>query len=173
MEPHRQRSDRSLIMARKTLIYTVQDEGRDIGKCFSLTEMPASQAERWAIRAFLAMAKGGIEIPDGLEQSGMAGIAKVGLGLLLKIPPEDALPLLDEMMGCVQFVPNPSNRNVVRALIEDDIEEVITRFKLRKEVFGLHVDFSKAGATSTSESAPAPANAASSTISIPPRRSQR
>jgi hypothetical protein len=158
---------------RKTLTYVVQDEGRDTGKHFLLTEMPASQAERWAIRAFLAMAKGGIELPDGIEQSGMAGIAKVGLGLLLKIPPEDALPLLDEMMGCVQFIPNPSNKAVFRALIEDDIEDVMTRFKIRKEVFGLHVDFSLAGAKSTSESAPAAEKAASSTIEIRRRPSRQ
>jgi hypothetical protein len=157
-------------MARKTLTYAVQNDGRDAGKHFLLTEMPASQAERWAIRAFLAMAKGGIELPDGIEQSGMAGIAKAGLGLLLKIPYEDALPLLDEMMGCVQIIPNPNNRSVVRDLLEDDIEDVMTRFKLRKEVFGLHMDFSLAGAKSTSESVPAQESAASSAISIPHRR---
>ncbi len=157
-------------MPRKTLTYIVQDEGRDQGKAYLITEMPSSQGERWAIRAFLAMAKGGIELPDGIEQAGMAGIAKVGLGLLLKIPYEEALPLLDEMMGCVQFIPNPGNRSVVRPLIEDDIEDVMTRFKLRKEVFGLHVNFSLPGAKSTLESAPAAEKAASSTISIPRKR---
>lgn len=157
-------------MARKTLIYTVQDEGRDSGKVFLLTEMPSSKAERWAIRAFLAMAKGGIELPEGMEHQGFAGLAKVGLGLLLQIPYEMAEPLLDEMMECVQVIPNPSNRAVVRALIEDDIEEVATRIKIRKEVFGLHVNFSLAGAKSTSESVPAQESAASSTISIRPKR---
>jgi hypothetical protein len=157
-------------MARKNLTYVEQGEGRDHGKHFLITELPASQSERWAIRAFLAMAKGGIELPEGIEHAGMAGIAKVGLGLLLQIPFELAEPLLDEMMTCVQIYPNPTNKSIVRSLIEDDIEEVATRIKLRKEVFGLHVDFSQAGAKSTSESAPAAANAASSTISIPRKR---
>lgn len=157
-------------MARKTLIYTVQDEGRDFSKSFLITEMAASQAERWAIRAFLAIAKGGIELPDGIEHTGMAGLAKVGLGMLMQIPFEMAEPLLDEMMTCVQFLPHATNHSVKRPLMEDDIEEVATRIKIRKEIFGLHVNFSPAGAKSTSESAaPAPANAASSNISIPRR----
>jgi hypothetical protein len=157
-------------MARKTLTYTVQDEGRDAAKCFLITEMPAHRAERWAIRAFLAMAKGGIELPEGMEQQGFAGLAKIGLGLLLQIPYEMAEPLLDEMMECVQMIPNASNKSVVRALVEDDIEEVATRIRLRKEIFGLHVNFSLAGAKSTSESVPAQESAASSTISIPRKR---
>ena len=38
----------------------------------------------------------------------------------------------------------------IRDLIEDDIEEVATRLRLRKEVLELHVDFSTAGAPQTS-----------------------
>jgi hypothetical protein len=155
---------------RKTLTYVVRDEGRDQGKSFLLTEMPADQAESWAIRAFLAMAKGGIELPEGIESSGFAGIAKLGLTLLLQMPFELAKPLLDEMMACVQILPNPNNPSVVRALIGDDIEEVATRIKLRKEVFGLHVNFSLPGVKSTLESAPANEKPVSSNIQIRRKR---
>ncbi|MNL82434.1 hypothetical protein D3C87_2098140 [compost metagenome] len=54
-------------------------------------------------------------------------------------------------MGCVQIQPSPS---VVRPLIDDDIEEVATLFHLRKQVLGLHMDFSTAAAPSTSGSKP-------------------
>lgn len=134
-------------MARKELYYTVEDKGRDNGKVFYIREMSATQAEWWAIRAILAMANNGINLPDNLSDMGMAGMAKVGLEMVAKIPPEDARPLLDELMKCVQAVPNPDDLNIKRPLIDDDTEEVITRLKLRGEVFKLHVDFLTAAAS--------------------------
>lgn len=128
-------------MARKELYYTVESEGRDKGKVFFIKEMAAAAAEWWAIRAGLAMAKNGVALPDNFSDMGMAGMAKVGLEMVAKIPPEDAKPLLDELMKCVTSVPDPSNPAVKRPLIDDDTEEVMTRLKLRGEVFKLHVDF--------------------------------
>ncbi|MDR0480005.1 MAG: hypothetical protein LBH31_09455 [Burkholderiaceae bacterium] len=132
-------------MARKTVTYTA-DDGRDQGKVFVLTEMPASQAERWALRAFMALAKGGIELPDNVANMGMAGIAMLGVSALSRTPWPEAQPLLDEMFGCVQIRPNPKSPAVVRELVEDDIEEIATRLKLRMELLKLHVDFSRPAA---------------------------
>lgn len=128
-------------MARKTATVTITDEGRDRGKQFKITEMPASQAEDWAIRAFLALAKGGIEIPEEVAGAGLAGLAKMGFGALKGMPYADARPLLDEMMACVQFVPDPARPSFERRLTETDVEEISTRLKLRIEIFNLHVSF--------------------------------
>ena len=133
-------------MARKEIYYTVESEGRDKGKVFHIREMSATQAEWWAIRAGLAMAKNGVNLPENFSDMGMAGMAKVGLEMVAQISPEEARPLLDELMKCVQSVPDPSNQSIKRALIEDDTEEVVTRLKLRSEVFKLHVDFFTAAA---------------------------
>ncbi|MEI7410055.1 hypothetical protein [Pectobacterium aroidearum] len=133
-------------MARKEIYYTVESEGRDKGKLFHIREMSATQAEWWAIRAGLAMAKNGVNLPENFSDMGMAGMAKVGLEMVAQISPEEARPLLDELMKCVQSVPDPSNQSIKRALIEDDTEEVVTRLKLRSEVFKLHVDFFTAAA---------------------------
>lgn len=133
-------------MARKEIFYTVETEGRDKGKVFHIREMSATQAEWWAIRAGLAMAKNGVNLPDNFSDMGMAGMAKVGLEMVAQISPEEARPLLDELMKCVQCVPDASNQSIKRALIDDDTEEVMTRLKLRSEVFKLHVDFFKAAA---------------------------
>ena len=124
-------------MARKQASFVAQT-GRDQGKEFLITEMSATQAENWAIKAVLAIGNAGIEIPDTLVSQGMAGLVAVGYMNLLKIPFDAAKPLLDEMMGCVQFIPSP---NVKRFLIEDDIEEVSTRLALRKAIWNLHMDF--------------------------------
>ena len=131
-------------MARKVSYYEVLSDGRDKGKLFQLTEMVASQGERWAVRALLAIGRTGIDLPEGIEKAGFSAIASFGLGLIMKLPIEEADILLAEMMQCIQIAPNPQNRELTRALIEDDIEEVKTRVLLRKAVFDLHVDFLKA-----------------------------
>lgn len=128
-------------MARRVLSYTVDNEGRDKGKVFVLTEMPASKAEKWAIKAVSAMVAAGVDVPDGIDLQGMAGLAQVGISAFSKIPFEQAEPLLDEMFECIEIAPDAKNRSVVRRLVEDDIEDVATRFKLRMELFKLHLGF--------------------------------
>jgi hypothetical protein len=123
---------------RKTKTVTITEEGRDKGKNYHLTEMPVWDAEKWAARAILALAKSGVEIPDGVE--GMAGLAALGLGAIMQIRWEDAEPLLDDMLKCIKFMPSAG---VIRPLIleQDDIEEIDTLLTLRKEILGLHFDF--------------------------------
>ncbi len=135
-------------MARKVKTFTVSADGRDKGKTFILTEMSATHAERWAVRAFLGLAKHGIEIPEGLQRLGMIGIATYGIGLIGQLPYEDAVALMDDMFTCIKIQPG-NDTNVTRELIEDDIEEVATRIELRKEVFSLHVDFTNGAKTLT------------------------
>ena len=129
-------------MARKTLIYTVDaDGGRDQGKAFVLTELPARQAEWWAARVFLALAANNVDIPEDVTNLGMEGIAIIGLKALGKLNPKDTKPLLDEMMECVMVLPDPTKPMVIRTLVDDDIEEIKTILQLRKAIFGLHCDF--------------------------------
>lgn len=132
-------------MARKEIYYT-ETKGRDAGKVFYIREMSATQAEWWAIRAGMAMARSGVDLPDNFADMGIAAMAGTGLKMVSQIPPAEAKPLLDELMECVQCVPDASNQNVKRRLIDDDIEEIATRLKLRAEVFKLHVDFFQAAA---------------------------
>jgi len=147
-------------MARRQLTIRIDAPGRDAGKVFILTELPASQAERWALRAFMALGAANVELPDGFELSGLAGLAhvtgsraedgllaafaKVALTLFTRVPFSVAEELLSVMWQCVQIVPDPGNPAVIRALIEDDIEEVGTRLKLRSELLKLHLGFSQA-----------------------------
>jgi hypothetical protein len=137
-------------MARATVNHTVAEDGRDKGKVFVLTELPASRAESWAMRALLALMSGGVDIPEGFERLGMAGMAEVGIRALSGLKWEVAEPLLAEMWSCVQFMPDPSKPHVVRNLIEEDIEEIATRIALRVEVWKLHTGFLKVVAPSIS-----------------------
>ncbi|WP_336747895.1 hypothetical protein [Pantoea vagans] len=132
-------------MARKEIYYT-ETKGRDAGKVFYIREMSATQAEWWAIRAGMAMARSGVDLPENFADMGIAAMAGTGLKMVSQIPPAEAKPLLDELMECVQCVPDASSQNIKRRLIDDDIEEIATRLKLRSEVFKLHVDFFQAAA---------------------------
>jgi len=135
-------------MARKSTNYTVTDDNRDKGKVFVITELPAARAESWAFRAILALMEGGVELPPGFERMGMAGIAELGIRALSHLRWEVAEPLLAEMWDCVQIMPDPAKPHVVRPLIDQDIEEVMTRIKIRAEVWKLHTDFLSAVAAS-------------------------
>ena len=145
-------------MARKVAQYRVEDAGRDQGKVFVITEMSAAQAESWAMRVLFALMASNTEIPDNFAELGMAGLAELGMKSLSGLKWEVARPLLEEMLQCVQFIPDPSKTHVVRALVESDIEEVMTRLKLRAEVFKLHTDFLQAVAPSPVAKRPATAN---------------
>jgi hypothetical protein len=131
---------------RKTATVTISAAGRDKGKVFVLTELPSDEGEEWAGRALFAMMNAGVEVPDNIASAGLAGIAALGLKSLTKLSFDVAKPLLDKMMDCVQIQPSP---NVVRALIDDDIQEVATRLQLRKEIMALHLSFFTDAASST------------------------
>lgn len=139
-------------MARNTVNYTITDEGRDKGKVFVLTELPASHAEAWAMRALMALMAAGADISPEVVNAGMAGMAQVGLQALAGLKWEVAEPLLEEMWKCVKVMPDPARPQVVRDLLQgeggEDIEEISTRVKLRAEVWKLHVGFFKAAALS-------------------------
>lgn len=145
-------------MARKHKTITITAEGRDKGKSFLIVEMSAYSAERWATRALLALSRAGAEVPEDAMQAGALGLVLVGLDALRKLPFDEAEPLLDEMMSCVHFVPDPtkvdpvSGRPFTRALMPSDewdsgdIEEVATLLQLREEALSLHLGFSLADA---------------------------
>lgn len=87
---------------RKTKLVTIEAEGRDKGKTFLLTEMPSRPAEAWADRAFLALAHSSVDLPQGMERSGMAGIAEV-LKMLQDTQLPDAGPLMNEMVSAMRI----------------------------------------------------------------------
>ena len=134
---------------RKVMDYMVEAEGRDKGKVFQLTEMSAAQAERWALRAFQALARAGVDL-GVVMGGGMQGLASAGLRAFAFLPFHEADPLLSEMFACVKIKPDAAHRNVVRDLVDDDIEEISTRLTLRAEVMKLHTDFLRAGGPQTS-----------------------
>jgi hypothetical protein len=137
---------------RKTSTYIVEADGRDKGKTFLLTEMAATKAEDWAIRAMLALGAANVDIPDGALQLGMAALAEIGLKKLFAIQADTMRPLLAELMECVEFIPNAQKPQIKIGypLFETQIEEARTLLVLKWEVLKLHLDFSIAASLSDS-----------------------
>jgi len=136
---------------RRTCEVTITEEGRDKGKTYLLTELPAEQAESWAFRAINALMRSGIKLPDSIVTAAASG----GMQALSAISPvaiiagfsgvnwEDVDPLLREMMTCVKIKrPDGVAYDLIPA--NDDIAEPLTRMKLRLEILNLHLGFSLA-----------------------------
>ena len=85
------------------------------------------------------------------ELVGWEGIAIIGINTFLRgsVKSEAMIPLLDELLECVQIIRDPKNADFATAIVsDDDIEEVATRWWLRAEVVRVHVNFSPADALS-------------------------
>ena len=137
-------------MALKTAQLTL-DKGRDAGKKFEIKEMPAAQADNWAMRALFALANGGVDL--GFDpRMGMAAMAGFALNALGRVDPAVGIPLLNELLECVSIVPSGGiPRSLDLSL--NDIEDFANLWVLRKEVFKLHTDFLQSVLGSILESA--------------------
>lgn len=159
---------------RKEISVTIDIEGRDKGKVFHIREMSAARVEKWALRAISILARSGVDLPTGITPgSGVAGVAAIGLQALMRVDVTEAEPLLDEMFECISIQPDHKNPNLKRFLVEDDIEEISTRFQLRMEVFNLHTGFSVAGQQSKPALGTAPTQPGLSSTKISRARSPR
>lgn len=119
-------------------------EGRDAGKKFKITEMPAEQAFDWGVKALLAMAKSGVDIPSDIADRGMAGVALVAIRTAGGLEFMSVNSLKKELLSCVQIYTNfKTNPLHVRPITgQGDIEEPQTIYHLCVAVLELHLGFS-------------------------------
>ena len=135
---------------RKTKELTITAENRDKGKKFVLTEMPADQGERWALRAILALSNTGAAIPNDIfsaikePDAGWAILAVVGVQAMGMLPADKAQPLFDELWpACVRYSHKPGQPlQEILPGAHSQIEEVSTRVTIYRELFELHTSFS-------------------------------
>lgn len=142
-------------MARKTETLTISDDGRDKGKTFVLTEMPAIQGDRWAAQALSLIIKAGQDLPTGAAEAGMAGLAAAPL---TSLPVLQALqdPSLDAWWECVKYQHAP--KHPLQTIFQGEacqIEEISTVSLLRMKVLEMHIGFFSQGSPSSSSGASA------------------
>jgi len=125
-------------------IDVVIDSGRDLGKRFHITEMDSWKWARWMDRAIFAISKNGGSISPEVMDDGLQGLIVFGLQSLTCMDFEQAEPLIKELMECVQIKPDPTRIDFVRpgGLLDGDIEDYKTYWRLRREVLEVHLGFS-------------------------------
>lgn len=124
-------------MALKTKEVTIE-KGRDAGVRFWVTEMPVVKADKWATKVLIALVNAGVEVPN--VNAGMLGITTMLLSSLQNIAEEKAIPLLDELLDCVQIIPEGGKPRPLD-LSMNDVQDFTTLWLLRKEALMLHIDF--------------------------------
>lgn len=130
-------------MARKEIPFIVEEDGRDKGKEFLITEMSAWDADSLAQDIFRAMGDSNYSsIPPDVIAMGCAGLATVGLSVISASSPEVARQLRDRLMSTVDIViTNDGQRQQRKVNGALDFEEVSTIRSLLDKVFQVNFDF--------------------------------
>lgn len=132
-------------MARKEIPFIVEEDGRDKGKEFLITEMSAWDADTLAQDIFRAMGDSNYSsIPADVIAMGCAGLATVGLSVISASSPEVARQLRDRLMSTVDIViTNDGQRQQRKVNGSLDFEEVSTIRSLLDKVFQVNFEFLK------------------------------
>lgn len=130
----------------KSKLITI-DSGRDKDKTYVITEMPAAKIDNWAMRALIAVAGSAVSADAMLdaasrinEQDGLIGMINMTFDALGSINPNISIPLLDELLQCVEIRLEGGKCRPLDPTL-NDIQDFRTYWRLRKEVFALHMDF--------------------------------
>lgn len=123
------------------------EDGRDKGKKFRITEMPAYQMDRWATRALLALGKN--------HKGGILAIVSMNpkdlLDALTEADPEVIEPLSQEMLECCSFIKDGTSVALTKEFIDSIVEDWKTIGKLRWEAIQLNIGFLEQGDGSDTE----------------------
>lgn len=132
-------------MARKEVEIKIED-GRDAGKVFKITEMPAIQIDKWATKALLLLGKAGMNI-SVLNSMNVEDI----ITALSKADYDETEKLLSEMLACCSFQKDGVSVIMKESMVDSVIEEWTTVFRLRIEAIKLNLGFLEQDVESTSE----------------------
>lgn len=129
-------------------------EGADAGKVFVIQKMSLEVGDTWANRVALALFKSGVDIAGliPMDENGkpvfrgmidMVGIVNVALKALGGVDEEVAQALLKQVLTNVKIrLPNGTERT---AIMDTDITDIGTLWKLRIEAIKVNLDFLTAG----------------------------
>lgn len=130
---------------RKEVEITIE-EGRDKGKTFKITEMSATQADRWTLKVLCLFGKGGIVLEE---------LAKMDFNTIIKtmgdVGYDMAEPLLDELLECASFKKDGVYVPMKGSMIESVVEDFRTLYRLRLEALQLVLGFLEQGGESKSK----------------------
>ena len=127
-------------MARKTATIVIKD-GRDKGKQFLITEMPATEGTTLSFQVFQLLAESGIDME--IKSLDPIGIIKAAVRALSSLPRTDFEYYRDWLFKYVQWQ-SPVDEKAVRKVIlsdrdDSDIEDPLTVFELMYKSLDLNL----------------------------------
>lgn len=125
---------------RKEIEVTIE-EGRDAGKKFKITEMPAFQMDRWATRALIALGK---SQKGGIAALGTMNVQDI-ISAFTELEFEKAEPLLQELLECCAFIKDGTSVQMKKEFVDGVVEDWTTLFRLRVESLKLNLGFFEQG----------------------------
>jgi len=131
---------------RRNVPITIEDEGRDKGKRFIITEMPATQADAWVTQAQYLIEKASLEFAGLPDDHAVLALARIRA---LKDQS------LEGWWDCVRFQHPEHPNNPPQAIVHGancQIEEVRTVNRLLMATYELHTGFFSPEKESTTES---------------------
>lgn len=129
-------------MSRKQVTFIVEDEGRDKGKEFLITEMSAWDAEELAEEIYRAMGQGEFNsLPADVVAMGVSGLATVGMSVLSAAPAHVSRPIADKLLSTVAIIISHDGKENQRKVKPIDFEEVATIRALKDKIFELNFGF--------------------------------
>lgn len=173
---------------RKEIKIHLIDEGRDL--LFSIKQMPALQLERFINRAVILLARSAGKNVDGVSANAITNLqaflklsqienngeesdfsAKL-IQLIGQLDYDAVEPLYNELLSCCRLIPDESNQlmtlELTPTIIEANIENPITLYKLRIEAVKVNFSFFQ-----SVENSPAPEAKVAATFKKRTRTSQR
>jgi len=127
---------------RKEITWQVDDNNRDNGKEFVITEMSAWDAEELAEDIMRCMSQGGyFDIQPEVIQMGVAGLATIGLSVIASADRETARMLGQRLLESVDMVITHDGKQSRRKVKDIDFEEVSTIRQIKDKVMHLNFDF--------------------------------
>jgi hypothetical protein len=121
------------------------EAGRDKGKKFTITEMPAVKMDKWATKALIILGKTGNSF----------NLAQIDLESLLRslssADYEGVEPLLEELLSCATFDKDGVSMVMTSSIADGIVEDWTTLFRLRIEALKLNLGFFEQGDGSTED----------------------
>lgn len=141
-------------MARKQKTVEIATAGRDKGKIFVVTEMPAVAAWHWGIKLLAVIRSLGATISEDAAKSGMAGVAQASGNIT---PAQLIEAMQDESLAawwdCVRYQHDPEHApQIIKQGVNCPIDEVLTCTELAWAVVTLHTGFFSTEKDSISDS---------------------
>lgn len=132
-------------MARKQEHIIIEEDNRDKGKHFIITEKSALDVHQICQDLYkIMMDNNYFSIPADIISMGTAGLATIGLSILSSSGSEVSKALTSLMLNDIDILITHDGKNIARKLnVADDIEEVSTINKLIDRAFYLNIAFVK------------------------------